>query len=571
MNKIISGNDNFQMFETWDLRIPDISSRTILYALRPVGIGTPEVESLTGYITRLAEKHYLTPVTLLKNSVSDISLLPKSLLQDSINSSFGASLNGFGENTKSVVEILQNATSRNEIYHTTLLHWKGKISNQKLLKKQMAWCSLCYEQQREEQGITYDKLIWTFEQVKVCQIHKLPLSETCPHCHEKLKLLSSKSRCGYCSKCLGWLGSKPSLHEHSGGFTDAEALKPEIWRATKTGELLAGSSPVFAQTSRYIFNDNLYNLIQISSHGSINDFAHKTHIWHIAIRRLLKSEVLPTVGLLLDICFPFNVEPVELFAQNDKFGDEAITLPINDSKSCTKDEVKDRLDTFLLEYPPPSANEVARRLAWTATRLQRNFPNQYKYVVERYSEHAKRKLPQHTDKEVEIILIKAGKKNPPPSLQSVFRSIGCRSTGYRYYKKFPKLCSTITERHREANNKNFNVENAEKVMRSSLQETPAPSFSEIARRLKCKRDTLNAKLPALSKSLHERFENYVEESRLKNHLELYNAINNAVIKLQENNLPISENSIKKNLSRGWNDKVFKETYHRVINEFNSET
>ena len=571
MNKTISENANFQMFETWDLRLPVISPRTILYALRPVGIGTSEVESLTSYITRLAAKHYLSPVTLLKNSVPDISLLPTGLRQDSINSTFGGSLNGFGKNTKDVVEILQKATSQSEIYHTTLLHWKGKMSNQKLLKKNMAWCSLCYELQSEKREIIYDKLIWTFEQVKVCQIHKLPLTEKCPHCHKKLKLLSGKSRCGYCSKCLGWLGSKSALYEQLGRFVGNEAEDLEIWRAIKIGELLARSSPIFTRKSLYIFIDNLQNLIRTFTYGSINDFAHKTHIWHVAIRRLLKSEVLPTVDLLLNICFPFGVSPVELFVWHSKFKDEAVTLPINNNKPCTKDEAKNYIDAFLSEYPPPSANEVARRIVWTTTRLQRNFPDHYKQVVKRYSEHTKRKLPQHTDEEVQTILTKAGKETPPPSLQSVFRSIGCRSTGYRYYKKFPELCSIITERHQKANNKKFNVENAEKVMRLALQEAPPPSFSEVARRLKSGRDTLDRKLPQLSKLLHKRYKDYLNESMLNNHQELYLVVRDAVTKLQKNGSSISENNIKKNLSRGWNDKVFKETYRRVINEFSAES
>jgi|ERR1700730_10047659 hypothetical protein len=42
-----------------------LTRRSRLYSLRPIGIGIPEVESLTGYIARLAKAHCVTVGTLL--------------------------------------------------------------------------------------------------------------------------------------------------------------------------------------------------------------------------------------------------------------------------------------------------------------------------------------------------------------------------------------------------------------------------------------------------------------------------------------------------------------------------
>ena len=44
-----------ETYESWDLKKLVIPSRSRLYQLEPIGIGTPLVESLTGYISRLAE------------------------------------------------------------------------------------------------------------------------------------------------------------------------------------------------------------------------------------------------------------------------------------------------------------------------------------------------------------------------------------------------------------------------------------------------------------------------------------------------------------------------------------
>src|SRR5438093_4538436 len=48
------------VFESWDLRRLPIAPRSLLFALQPIGVGTPFVESLTSYISRLAEVHAVT-------------------------------------------------------------------------------------------------------------------------------------------------------------------------------------------------------------------------------------------------------------------------------------------------------------------------------------------------------------------------------------------------------------------------------------------------------------------------------------------------------------------------------
>ena len=48
-------------YSIWEPEVPQIiPERSRLYSLNPIGIGTPQVESLTGYIARLAEAHVLS-------------------------------------------------------------------------------------------------------------------------------------------------------------------------------------------------------------------------------------------------------------------------------------------------------------------------------------------------------------------------------------------------------------------------------------------------------------------------------------------------------------------------------
>src|SRR5215213_5518429 len=51
-------------YSVWDVTAPELPPRSRLSHLAPIGAGTAEVESLTGYIARLAAIHCVNPGAL---------------------------------------------------------------------------------------------------------------------------------------------------------------------------------------------------------------------------------------------------------------------------------------------------------------------------------------------------------------------------------------------------------------------------------------------------------------------------------------------------------------------------
>src|SRR5438876_2009939 len=62
-----------QPFESWSLSSPPVPPRSQLYSLQPVGVGTGMVESLTGYLARLAEAHSVSVGDLVGRLLSDVA------------------------------------------------------------------------------------------------------------------------------------------------------------------------------------------------------------------------------------------------------------------------------------------------------------------------------------------------------------------------------------------------------------------------------------------------------------------------------------------------------------------
>jgi len=64
------------LFESWDCRPATVPPRSRLYSLKPMGIGTPFVESLTGYVSRLADAHAVSVGNLVGRELSLVGSKP---------------------------------------------------------------------------------------------------------------------------------------------------------------------------------------------------------------------------------------------------------------------------------------------------------------------------------------------------------------------------------------------------------------------------------------------------------------------------------------------------------------
>jgi TniQ len=56
-------------YESWNCDSPLFPARSYLYHLPPLGVGTQMVESLTGYLCRLAEAHSVPASVLVRREL----------------------------------------------------------------------------------------------------------------------------------------------------------------------------------------------------------------------------------------------------------------------------------------------------------------------------------------------------------------------------------------------------------------------------------------------------------------------------------------------------------------------
>ena len=153
-----------------------LPERTHLYHLQPLGIGSIFVESLTGYIARLAEAHDISPAMLLNRELlprmratSNSGLRKAAVPMDSTFLYDSHVLNGAGEPQPNCVQVLENLTGTENLRAMTLLRLGEVLSAQHLLRAQQAWCPACLEEWRCSGSPIYEPLLWAIACVSSAQ------------------------------------------------------------------------------------------------------------------------------------------------------------------------------------------------------------------------------------------------------------------------------------------------------------------------------------------------------------------------------------------------------------------
>ncbi len=177
--------DGLAGYDLWDLAMPHMSPRSILYPLGPVGVGTRKVECATTYLARLARAHRTHVGTLLTQVILpriERSYRPADARLGKMEWSYQSTrINGVTDMASSIVSILSDLTLRPDLRRLTLLPWRHVFPPRGLLRKIHAWCRYCYGTWRALGQVVYDPLIWSLAIVTACPHHAARLQTVCPY------------------------------------------------------------------------------------------------------------------------------------------------------------------------------------------------------------------------------------------------------------------------------------------------------------------------------------------------------------------------------------------------------
>lgn len=196
--------------EDWDNVEPVAFLPSRLYRLAPVGMGTPEAESLASYLTRLAYAHRVSVAALVRYEIQPwlgegAEPRPRTKYHALFWFRDIRQLNSLNAVTQSWVSTLNRLTGRTDLVGSTMLRWRQVISPLRLLRDERAWCPSCYAEDKQTDKV-YDRLLWTLRAVTWCRRHGQALVSVCGRCEQTQPVLARYGLVGSCIHCGQWLG-----------------------------------------------------------------------------------------------------------------------------------------------------------------------------------------------------------------------------------------------------------------------------------------------------------------------------------------------------------------------------
>lgn len=375
-----------------------------LYHLEPIGMESPWVESFTSYVARLAAAHQVYVRALVTDEILP-SLKQSHLHRDGAPrydhlTTFwkrSATLNGTSPTTSTWVDALEQLTRRQDLRFLTMLPWAEVLSCRGCVRRTQAWCPACYQEWRETEQPIYQPLLWALEVIKVCPRHGIRLHERCPYqdCGQNLPHLAPHLQLGYCSHCQRWLGASSSGEGVSASTADTEQVW-HCWANGAVGEMVAATPQFMTVPRQEAFAATIRNYIQQKLGGNFSLFARKLRVHRRTAWEWGEEQQKPQLAALLHVCAYFGVTPTDFFFRSLL----ETVLPPQPSETSQASAKKARksyrkfaaerlyaaLDAALQneEMPPPSMQELGRRLGYDASHLAKHFPEHCHEISARY-------------------------------------------------------------------------------------------------------------------------------------------------------------------------------------------
>lgn len=379
----------------------NISCRTKLYQLKPMGLETSCIESLTSYLVRLSDTHKFYPSSLLSYIVAPV--LNKEFLINSVKRGGnrfydGArTINAFEQNAIDMVTVLEDLTGVQHLDQLTLMGLKEVIPSRYLLKKQLSWCPACYEEQMNNEESYYNPLLWHLEVVKVCLKHKCRLEIHCPSCNKNLPILHRKSQNGYCVYCNTWLGIE------KGNNQDLHNLELNYKITLIAEQFINHKEEISVSGNRQQIIKNLNYLVETYEQGNLQRFAKNLNLAKTTLWDWCKGKVLPPLPRIFEICSLFDISPVDFYTQDISANKNLITLNV-EILLRNRGTREIRFDctkalSILREYASNSERiismtELAKLIGYPKRTLYEHFPDLCKIISAKNKEFIKRRTKQ---------------------------------------------------------------------------------------------------------------------------------------------------------------------------------
>lgn len=422
-------------FDITSLKMPERSS---LFNLKPIGIGTPDVESLTSYTSRLSTAHNFTLGVFFSKIVYP-QINKEFIPRDGIGARKASAFNNSYNGAKELLKALHELTMSEDLGRLTLINFDQCLSKYELRAKK-SWCPDCLEEWKNGKEIIYEKLIWSFDIVEVCITHKCKLRSYCAHCQTEQFQLHRTGKIGYCYKCNLWLGLS--------SFSKSDTLSDEYflwqkWIINNITELLLLETQERIKINEIAINYS-ENISEYIEQIKINYDVTKAEIADIAnvpdrmFYYWKHGKQKASLYSLLKLCYTTNNSVVEILSTDYKLSSSIKklpeflfdkNLPRKNKKKYSIEKLREELNKIINDNnnPSPSLSQVAKLLDFKKPEnLRKKLPEETDIIIQKYREY-KNKQKEEKKNEIRKVIVNLVKQGIYPSQKLIGEALNIPS------------------------------------------------------------------------------------------------------------------------------------------------
>lgn len=485
-----------ESYEHWDLNLPELPARSVLYQIRPIGIGTAETESLASYLARLANAHHTRTIDFTMRYLFPMT----KIVQPSLSSA-----NGVSVVANELVDVIERLTLGAGIRPTTFVLWANVIQHAKLLKDFRAWCAECYADQAAAEGPIYDHLQWAVEPVKICLRHDCALTESCPICKRRIPAALRSYLPGFCLYCHSWMGRQAAKSAASAMEGVSDDRTYERWAAEQIGNVIAASPTLPAAPTTHHLIVAVNHCCDLVAEGKRSLLAHALEISETTLGQVKRGGAAPSIKTLVRLSYLTKIPLFNLVMDSDYVLNHLSKYPVEIIERPTKrafysrryhpfgcQRLRERVEAASTEIPPPSLAEVAKRVGYKhSSSLRAKFPELSTQIVnnyqssERYFEARRsqwetaRSHPPDRESQRKLLEQELG-QSCPATLAEISRKLGysCENGAV---KVFPELCRVLVEKRRRYKERQLAecLSRCRQALTAALAEEPPPTLHSV--------------------------------------------------------------------------------------------
>ena len=287
--------------------------RGSLLPLPPIGIGTRDCESLSGYLVRLAGAHVVPTRVLTARVFPAVLGRLGHVSERAVHGRRGAWMNGTGLWAEAVSVAFGELTRQAPLARLTMLPWRQVLAPRSFLAPVRRWCPACYADMRAEHGHCWDPLVWSLAPVASCPRHRRALVSRCPACGRRQPFLGRDTALGWCALCGVGLGLAEAARARSPVDPNA------CWRAEACADLVALGSGGAAAASPYLPRSRMAEIVRLVEGGNLPAFVWRVGVTRNAVKQWLRHGTIH-LDLLLHASSCVGLKPADLFGTEDPVG-----------------------------------------------------------------------------------------------------------------------------------------------------------------------------------------------------------------------------------------------------------